>query len=573
MTAAAQEITLRVGPFSGTFDPTDPNGSTATRLFDAINMRVPDSGNGAAVVARMGMAGLTQRLVSSLGNATGQGGIHFRTLAGFLYTFVFAGGRMYSWDGLNTFTDVTPSGIAIDTVNPVFTAMFNDNMVVTDETNRPWVYNPSTGVATAIDIDGTGVDWCTKGGPEIYSDRVFFIVRLKGSSYITTELDVRIATDGAAGIADRRLESEILTGFQNTLVWCEPSTPLVGYTQVGYANNWQLAQTSNEILAWLAADEGTLIYARNTGIGVITGSVTSDFKSSATRDAISTVVGSNTPAAKVYVDRKVYFLDMDGRPYRVLATGGDPQPLWMPVRTEVDAMAGTADNQATVLSCARVVYRDDYQLVCWTIWDRQTIYCFDAGSGQYVGTWVIGGVPGGSVHVDAMMSLTDSLGRPCFVILGTRTSTYSSATQGVVWRQKYLSDASAWLDEATLGGATTAIYRSIETHWLYAKSKAKYRARRVSFSFLADSSAHAVSLRYMTPEGGLSAAIVGSISAVTGEKSAQDSISTARWSLGPNAQGTGLRIRLICTHTDNVQFGVHDGSVDARLLTARPRAA
>lgn len=573
MTARAQEQSIGLGPFTGAFDPVDPGGSRVTRLWDAINMRVPDAQNGSAVVARAGMAGLVQRLVSSLGDATGQGGIHFRTLNGFIYTYVFAGGRMYSWDGLNTFVDVTPAGIVIDTINPVFTAMFNDYMVVSDEVNRPWAFNPNTSTATLIDIDGTGIDWCSKGGPEIYNDRVFFIVRLKGSSYLTSESANRINTDGDINFGGRRLLDEIVAGFQNTIVWSEPGTPLVGYTQVGYANNWTLAQTSNEILAWLAADEGTLVYARNAGIGAITGTVTSDFKTSATRDSISTVVGSNTPAAKIYIDRRIFFLDLDGRPYMMLATGGEPQRLWLPVRTETELQAGTSGNQVTVLDKARVAFRDDYKLVCWTIWDRQTIYCFDSATGQYVGTWIIGGAAGASIHVDAMLSLVDNLNRICFIVLGTRDSTYTGSSQGVVWRQKYPSDSNAWLDEPTLGGATVALTRAVETHWIYAKAKRKYRARKASFSFLADSSTHAVSLQYMSPSGGLSTAIVGATSAVSGEKNAQDSISTARWSLGPNAQGTGLRFRLSCTHSDNVQFGIHDGVIDAKLLEARVQSA
>src|SRR4051812_21081153 len=127
MTAAAVEQEIGVGPFTGTFDPTDPNGSTANRLFDAINMRYADVENRAATAARIGMTGLVQQLVSG-GQGTGQGGIHFRTLGGTTYTFVFSGGKMYSWDGLNTFTDVSPSGITIDPLNPVFTVMFNDNL-------------------------------------------------------------------------------------------------------------------------------------------------------------------------------------------------------------------------------------------------------------------------------------------------------------------------------------------------------------------------------------------------------------------------------------------------------------
>jgi hypothetical protein len=77
---------------------------------------------------------------------------------------------------------------------------------------------------------------------------------------------------------------------------------------------------------------------------------------------------------------------------------------------------------------------------------------------------------------------------------------------------------------------------------------------------------------HVVPASGKSAKITAQSTATVGEKSVSDSISSVRWSLGPNAQGTAGRFRISATHSDNVRWGVHNVVVKAVVTKARPGA-
>jgi hypothetical protein len=556
-----------LGPFAGVYDAPDPGESRRTRLFDAVNVFTPDIVNGSAVVARHGCVGLTQQM-GSVSARTAQGYYMHRRLDGTLDRFTFGGGKMYQWDGLNTFTDITPAGVNIDAANPVFATSYNDQLIVADEINKPWVYNPYTGIATNIQIDAINQDWSTKGGPIVYSGKVFFILRRKGAQALDTETDIDITTE-----SDLVLTTELTSGYQNTIVWCEELTPLVGYSQTNYDNTWTLTQTSDEIIAALSGEEGALVYLRNKGIGEITGAVNANFRSSATRDAISSTVGTDAPAAVISINRKIWFVDMDGRVFRAFVSGGEPQQLYFPVRREIDANVGSAANRANVVLYARAAYHEGYNLVLFTIWDRQTVYAFDAATGIFVAEWFIGGAPGASINIDAMGSMIDSNNRTAFVFGGTRDATYTSTSQGVTWRQKHADDVNMWLDQADLSVASyQGLTRAIESHWVSSNAAASFRFTDVEAQVLGDSVTHAVGLEYVVPASGKSAKITAQSTATVGEKSVSDSISSVRWSLGPNAQGTAGRFRISATHSDNERWGVHNVVVKAVVTKARPGA-
>lgn len=565
---AGESFPIECGPFRGVFDSPDPKEAKPTRLFDALNMLIADLVNGSAVAARHGMVGSTTRLGSGT-DYTGQGSYLHRRLDGTIDRFVFGGGRMYLWDGGTTYTDITPSGVTIDTLNPIFCASYNNTLIVSDETNKPWVYDPALATATPIEINTIADEWATKGGPVIYGGKVFFIVQRIGAVGITTEADEDLDTED-----DFDLSSELIAGFQNSIAWSEELDPLTGYQQDDFDNLWVLTQTSNEILAALNAEEGELIYFRNTGIGYITGEVNENFRASATKDTISTTIGTDAPAAVMSINRRVWFVDMDGRVHRAVVGAGEPEQLWFPVRREIEAHIGTSASRSDVVRYARIAFHSSYNVVLFTIWDRQTIYAFDAASGIYLGNWSVLGDAAAGIHVDAMGLLTDSNNRATFVIQGTRSATRDSTTQGVLWRQKQTDDVRQWLDQADEAVATyTPLVRAIETHWLRSSAASSYRIHEVAAQLVGDSARHAVGLQYVVPSSGLSPRRVAQSTAGIGEKSASDTIATAGWSTGPNAQGTSARLRLTATHSDNVRFGVHGLTVNATVTKARKNAA
>jgi hypothetical protein len=561
---AGDLIEISSGPYRGVFDSPDPKEARSTRLFDALNMLIPDLINGSEVVARHGMVGSTTRLGSGT-DYTGQGVWLHRRLDSTIDRFTFGGGKMYRWDGATTFTDITPAGIKIDTVNPIFCASYSGKVVVSDEQNKPWVYDPILATAAVIEMNANLDEWATKGGPEVYGGKVFFILRALGMATLDTESALDIITEDGV-----TLTTELTSGYQNSIVWSEELTPDIGYQQLNYDNLWQLTQTSNEVLGGIEAEEGALIYFRNQGIGYISGVVTTNFRASATKDTISTTIGTDAPAAIVSVNRHVFFVDMDGRVFRAIVGAGEPQQLWFPVRREIEEHVGTSASRSNVVSYARGAYHPGYNLVLFTIWDRQTIYAFDADSGTFEGTWSIGGDINAGIHIDAMGSLIDSSNRSCFVVMGSRTSTRDSTTQGVLWRQKQADDTVQWLEQPDEAVASyTALIRAVETHWLTSSAAKSYRVTDVAAELLGHSARHAVKLQYIVPSSGRSNAITAQSSAATGEKSATDTISVARWSLGPNAQGTSVRLRVSADHSDNVRFGVSDLSLKAAITQAR----
>lgn len=559
MPRTQQAVELRVGPFTGVYDSPDTGTARRNRLFDARNLTIPDPREGSAAVARHGFLGLTNRLGSS-SERTGQGLYEHRRLNNRIDRLMFCGGRMYRWNGNAIADDITPAGIDIHISNPIFCASYNDLVIISDENNKPWIYDPALETGTVIELNDAGDNWATKGGPIVYGGVVFFILRGSGSAYLITEDEVdRISTELTENIT-----TELTSGVQNTLIWSEPLDPAVGYSQGDYDNVWQLTQTSNEILGMIIGEESRLVYYRNKGIGHLSGPVDENFRGSATRDSGGATVGTDAPAAGMSVNGRHFFVDVEGRVYKYIPGAGEPTQLWYPLRRTAEGFAGVAGNRATVVEQARVGFHAQYNLVLFTIWDRQTIYCFDVESGRYVGTWRING----GIHVDAMGSLVDDENRTTFIILGSRTSTRDDDTMGVIWRQKHADDANQWLDQADADVASyAALDILLETHWLTSDIAEQFRLTDVAAGLLSDTSRHAVRLQYNVPDSGESSAITAQSTAAA----ASTTVSKAEWSLGRNAQGPAVRLKLTVTHSDNVRFGIN--SLVAEGVVTRARAA
>lgn len=530
-------------------------------------MMIADPKNGSAILARHGFLGLATQLGSSSSARTGQGVYAYRKLNGETERIAFGGGRMYRWDGDGTFTDITPTNVEIHESNPVFmTGPLNGKLLVTDEQNKPWVYTPEDGTAALIPFNDADEEWNTKGPIVVYSAHPVAIIKSVGQAELLT--DDAGAGDNITTEDDLLLSTEPLEGFRNTIGWGNPFDALTGWDQAAYDHLWQLTQTASELLGCLFAEEGALFYWRIEGMGKIEGPIGENWRANATRDGISNTVGTDAPAAVVAVDRNLFWVDVEGRPYWMRG-GGEPKPLWLPLRRETEERLGTALNRQSVAEYARAGYHKEYDMVLFTIWDRTTVYGFSARTGAYIGTWVMLG----GIHITAMGSMPDAGERNTFVLLGTRGATYQQADLGVFWKQKHPSDAQQWLDQADASvGVHTAFTRALETHWLRHKAALNYKVNRVIAQLVGDVAQHAVRFIYKTPKIANSAALVAQSSATIGGANDQDAIATAKWSLGKNAQGPAIRFRLEATHEDNVRFGVHDILGKGVITVARPRS-
>lgn len=563
--ARTQEVP--VGPFRAVVDATDPNSHNSQTLFDAVNMYAADASRDAAIVARPGMMGLGTQM-GQAGGRFGQEVWEHRRRDGTLDRFIICGGKLYTWDGATTFTDVTPGTQTISTTARVYCCSFQDYLIVTDGVSRPWAYDPEAGTGSNIEVNTAGDSWRAFGRPTVYGGKLFFVVDGIGDDTFVTQNDDTLITQ-----AEDVLFTQSQAGYLNMLVWSEEADHTIGYRQSGYVNFWELTQSSNDPIYAIQGTEEALFYFRVNSIGAITGTVNTDFQAASTRDTVSTTVGTTTPASVVLVDRTIFFLDAEGRPHRLVIGGGEPQELWTQVRRVTESNIGATSNASNVESIGYGAYNELLEVVLFTSWNRTAPMAFDARTGGYLGTWQFYG----GAHVDAMRTFTDSSGRKAFCFLGTTDTTYSTANQGYLSRSKFTADTNQWLDQASHAVATyTALTRAVESGPISSGQGARLQVvgDAVAARLTGDSSAHSVRLQVVTPSAGLGTASTASSTAVTGEMSATDAISLAEWGLAPaDSRGSYLRLRFSATHSDNHQFGVHDATLRCRFEPTVPGVA
>lgn len=301
---------LSFGPPLGVRNTVEPydDASLGDYCQDAENVffRDPSLLSGA-----QGRPGFNQPSASAL-SASGQSqGIHLHvTATGTAINLLFIGGSVYALqDDQTTLIDVTPSGITIDTAARVGVVSISNVIVVTDGVNTPWVGSAlsatSAMTGTKIPINAAGDDWTAYGPPTIYQGSVFFIAKT-----------VPIGSAIQPGVG---------------MVWCEPNQPLVGYTQSGYADFWNIIEQGgprgNAPLSALWGTNSGLYYFRAIGIGVAVGTPSLSFSTTATRDSVSADIGCVAPWSLDQYGNTMFFADTYGRAM-MLPIGGAPVAIW-----------------------------------------------------------------------------------------------------------------------------------------------------------------------------------------------------------------------------------------------------
>jgi hypothetical protein len=101
----------------------------------------------------------------------------------------------------------------------------------------------------------------------------------------------------------------------NTIVWSEENQENVGYEANGYNNAWDLKQTSGADVTAIHATNRALFYWRRSGIGVIEGAVTPNFRTTGVHDAISTEIGTRSPLSTYWARDTMFWVDEHNRPF------------------------------------------------------------------------------------------------------------------------------------------------------------------------------------------------------------------------------------------------------------------
>ncbi len=434
-------VTLSSGPWKGTRTTEDPGDDPPFLLLDATNLYIPDPTGASGAYQRPGLSlrNNGSPVVTPGTDFRGQGVFHHVSLANVITNFIVVDGTLLRADAtLETYTDVTPVGITIDDaiMTRVYGTNFADYLIITDGVNPPWLASDLTASPVTgqyIDFDGLGRPWASFGPATIYGGSDFFPLA---------------SVDGV--------------GARTDIAWCFPGLPAVGYQQPKYDFRWTLMQTAADPLYALAGTDTQLYYFRRSSIGSLSGDPGPSLAGSKTNDAISRNVGTLSPQCVIQFGNIIYFVDAQGRPYRLAQGASEPEAIWYQMRGIVDDAPTAFSNINATTACAG--FEPGTNTIIFAPWTASTSqqapategYMFDAASGVYFSRFVIGQ----GCQMDAMGILIDASGRQVLTILGSAEppSTSGLADSGYVWTVNALAgegDVLATMDSdvlVTMGG-------------------------------------------------------------------------------------------------------------------------
>lgn len=428
---------LGAGPWDGVFDSLGAFDDTSqpNKLQDAQNVYIT-SDVFEGPYARPGFVQTVPTFTTATTTGT-QGSALFTMTAqdGTVYRFLAVNGKLFrlSGTGFSTSTDVTPVGVTIsNSSSPTarfYMTSYANQLVFSDGVLRPWLgtnlgATPITG--TYIDIDGAAGAWTAQGPPVIYGGSLFFLTK-------TVPGGVNVQ----AGVG---------------MVWCEPGTPAVGYCQAGYADFWNLIQTSSNPIYLLVGTNTALYYFREFSIGAVSGIPNVNFSTTATHDVVSRSIGTNAPGSATTVGETIFFCDNIGRPFRLIP--GEPlEELWKQLKGQIDTNPSYIANPTATALVGVSSYIPQLNCVLLAGWASNpavtpaaaptTGYLFDAQTGTYYGRW-----SGASTlsTFDSMAVMKDSTNATVLCIFSI------SGLAGRVWLLSLLS-ANVWKDTPASGSA------------------------------------------------------------------------------------------------------------------------
>ncbi len=439
--APPQALRFVSGPWRGTRITNDPLGDAPDLLTDATNMYAPDVAEKAGMYAIPGFSLLNNgvAVTTSSGRFTGQGAFSYTSLGGVTTNFVVFNGKLYRGDAtLSVFTDVSPAGITIDnSINTrVYGTSFATQLIVTDGVNPPWLATnlastPITG--TNIDYDLMGTAWSAFGPFVVYGGSAFCILNTVGGVSRRSDISWSVAADAS-------------TGWQQT----------------NYDNNWTLLQTVGQsapppIFA-LCGTDVALYYWRELSIGAISGPVGPNLASTATHDAVSYNIGTQSPQCVVQYGQTIYFIDQIGRPYQMVP-GLPPTAVWLQFRQVVE---GSSIGYPTVTRHVSTgTFEPTLNLWIGASWSPTPSaampptqgYIFDGRTGQFFSRFQLAQ----GVQIEAMGNFLDASGRSTLIILGSVAAPSGStpAASGYVWGLNALATVGDFL--TTMDGSTLLI--------------------------------------------------------------------------------------------------------------------
>lgn len=292
---------MRFSRWSGQADP--------GLAYFAYNAYVDSAGPGSAYRSRPGRYRISATTLGG-GSTTGQLAYQFTKLDGTQTTVAICGGKFYTLNwGTGTWTEtlsaanLSGASITLSTTARCYAVTLNDQMIVSDGTNIPWMWDGTAGGGL------TSLTNC----PVLYGQPTVHATKLFG----------------------------IKNSDRGAIVWSEENDPTLGYDTAPYSNYFVMSQTGSDPLFAVRGTNEGLYYWRQTSVGIIRGASNQDFQTAVTGDQVGRV-GTRSPRGVLYYQNTFYFPDEFGRPW-MFQPGGQMVPLWeqialaFPMDTDDDA--------------------------------------------------------------------------------------------------------------------------------------------------------------------------------------------------------------------------------------------
>lgn len=434
---------LEGAPIVGMDDTIDWNVARPGYARELLNVYVPPGRPGRRVVGRPGLLPTT-----GLSSGTVQIITQLRKLDGTRYTICICGGVFYTlnwtskvWTEAVDATAFSGASITLSTTARFYAYSFNDKIIFWDGTNTAWMWDGTTD-GGLTKLTAAGVPNATPvTGP--YYVKPFFAK--------STE--------------------------KNAIIWGEEGDATIGYEAGGYLNVW--SPMGGGPIRAIAATNTALIVAEENRMIRITGAVSTDFQTAATRSDLSETVGTNSPM--LVTDSGVVLLSSQGEPYVIRDGMAD---MWR------DCQVATSTMDLGTLASA--------VLLEWPVIDAVLIgvpmspntsisqwllYRISEDQPRYIGRWDMG------INDTAGVVLNDAL-VPTMLVAGDGDGSVYIVSQpnGNVWDDQFV-------------GGTEAIPHQVTWQPLGADADTERKYDRATVILDGASTASTVSFSYQTTRG------------------------------------------------------------------------
>ncbi len=399
------------------------------------------------------------------------------------YLVCIENGKFYStrtglWAESLTAATLLTAGITLSPYDNYHATMFNEKLVVVGPT-FVFTWNGTAG-SGVVKLTNAGASFY--GRPTVYAAKLF-----------------------------------IIRGNRRTIVWSEEGNETIGYEAGGFANAWDLKQTSQSPIIVIEGTNEALYYARSDSIGSIYGGSADEFQTTSTHDSVNATDGCRCPDGMIEAGDAIWFFDDHNRPACFLKGSRETIPIWRELARAFTpylddgigyaslAQAPNREQTAFLLHFVnnRVVYFRGLEMVFFAyrhFFSTSTAAAFDVLVGYHVRTRRVQTVWTFPTPISGMVEVRDeSYGTANYVLilLDVHGRTYSISTHHLLDRNH---PTLAFTDSNGFAGTEVDVQASVIGPRHFSTGGEEVRVVRLDIEYIGRKQGAVMDVYHATPE-------------------------------------------------------------------------